>query len=60
MQEIKHLYKILKDKKGFCVELSKEVETSPLSLYNHWFGSFWNIPEKHKDLVLTKLKQKQL
>jgi len=60
MQEIKHLYKMLKDKKGFCTELSKEVETSPLSLYNHWFGSFWNIPEKYRQLVLTKLKEKQL
>jgi len=60
MQEIKHLYKMLKDKKAFCVELSKEVETTPLSLYNHWFGSFWAIPEKYQELVLTKLKEKFL
>jgi len=60
MQEIKHLYKMLKDKKAFCVELSKEVECTPLSLYNHWFGSFWTIPEKYQELVLTKLKEKQL
>lgn len=58
MNEIKSLYGKLKDKKSFCKELSKEVETSPLSIYNHWFGSFWAIPEKHQDLVLTKLKEK--
>ncbi len=58
MEEIKKLYKALKDKKAFCEELSKEVDyITPRSLYNHWFGSFWAIPEKHQDLVLTKLKQ---
>ena len=35
MKEIKILYGKLKDKKAFCTELSKEVETSPLSIYNH-------------------------
>ena len=57
MNEIKNLYGKLKDKKAFCKELSKEVETSPLSIYNHWFGSFWAIPEKHQGLVLSKLKE---
>lgn len=57
MKEIKLLYGKLKDKKAFCKQLSKEVEISPLSIYNHWFGSFWAIPEKHQDLVLTKLKE---
>ena len=60
MKEIKTLYGKLKDKKAFCTELSKEVEASPLSIYNHWFGSFWAIPEKHQDLVLSKLKDKTL
>lgn len=59
MKEIKILYGKLKDKKAFCTELSKEVETSPLSIYNHWFGSFWAIPEKHQDLVLKRLKNKE-
>lgn len=59
MKDIKIMYGKLKDKKSFCVELSKEVETSPLSIYNHWFGSFWAIPEKYQELVLTKLKEKQ-
>lgn len=59
MLEIKKLYGKLKDKKAFCIELSKEVDTSPLSIYNHWFGSFWSIPEKHQEIVLTKLKEKQ-
>lgn len=59
MKEIKTLYGKLKDKKAFCVELSKEVETSPLSIYNHWFGSFWAIPEKHQSIVLEKLLKKQ-
>lgn len=58
MKEIKTLYGRLKDKKAFCVELSKEVETSPLSIYNHWFGSFWSIPEKHQALVLEMLTKK--
>lgn len=58
MQEIKHLYKMLKDKKAFCTELSKEVGTSPRSIYNHWFGGFWAIPENQQDLVLTRLKEK--
>ncbi len=57
MNEIKTLYGRLKNKKAFCEELSKSVDTSPRSLYNHWFGSFWAIPEKHQDLVLEKLKQ---
>lgn len=57
MKEIKTLYGKLKDKKDFCTELSKEVEASPLSIYNHWFGSFWAIPEKHQYLVLSKLKE---
>lgn len=57
MKEIRALYMQLKDKKSFCLELSKEVDISPLSIYNHWFGSFWAIPEKHQDKVLSKLKQ---
>ena len=61
IDEIKFLYKRLKNKIAFCSELSSysEIETSEKSIYNHWFGSFWAIPEKHQDLVLTKLKEKQ-
>ena len=58
MKEIKELYGKLKDKKAFCEELSKLVDTSPRSIYNHWFGSFWAIPEKHQELVLKMLKEK--
>jgi len=60
MQEIKTLYGKLKDKKSFCVELSKLTGTGARSIYNHWFGGFWDCPEKHQELVLTKLKEKQL
>lgn len=58
MEEIKTLYKKLKDKKAFCEEISKLTETGARTIYNHWLGSFWSIPEKHQDLVLTKLKEK--
>lgn len=58
MKDIKIMYSKLKDKKSFCKELSKEVEISPLSIYNHWFGSFWAIPEKHQQLVLKMLNDK--
>jgi hypothetical protein len=59
MLEIKRLYGKLKDKRAFCIELSKEVETSAMSIYNNWFGPFWAIPNKHIDLVLEKLKEKE-
>jgi len=59
IQEIKHIYKMLKDKKPMCIELSKEVGIKPSSIYGSWFGSL-SIPEKHQELVLTKLKEKQL
>jgi len=59
MLEIKRLYGKLKDKKAFCLELSEFVETSPRSIYNHWFGGFWAIPNKYIDLVLEKLKEKE-
>ena len=58
MKEIKELYGKLKDKKAFCLELSEFVDTSPRSIYNHWFGAFWAIPEKYKALVLKMLKDK--
>jgi len=58
MEEIKILYKKLKDKKAFCEEISKETGTGARSIYNHWFGGFWDCPEKHQKLVLTKLKEK--
>jgi hypothetical protein len=60
MLEIKQLYGKLKDKKAFCLELSEFVETSPRSIYNHWFASFWAIPDKHIDLVLKMLKEKNV
>jgi len=62
LNEIKELYTKLKNKKSFCAELGtiEEVETGAMTIYNHWFGSFWAIPEKHQDLVLSKLKEKQL
>jgi len=57
-KEIKELYKKLKDKKAFCTEISTLTGTGARTIYNHWFGGFWDIPEKHQDLVLTKLKEK--
>ena len=59
MNEIKTLYSELKDKKAFCVELSEEVGTRAMTIYNHWFGTFWAIPEKHQSIVLEKLLKKQ-
>lgn len=59
MKEIKELYGKLKDKKAFCELISKESGTGARTIYNHWFGSFWSIPEKYQNLVLTKLKEKQ-
>jgi len=60
MLEIKHLYGMLKDKKAFCTEIAEITGIGARTIYNHWMASFWSIPEKHKDLVLTKLKEKQL
>lgn len=58
MKEIKTMYGKLKDKKAFCLDLSREVDTGAMTIYNHWFGSFWAIPEKYQEIVLTKLKEK--
>jgi len=60
MEEIKTLYKQLKDKKAFCELISKETGTGARTIYNHWLASFWDIPKKHQDIVLSKLKEKQL
>lgn len=57
MLEIKKLYGQLKDKKAFCELISKETGTGARTIYNHWFGGFWSIPDKHKDLVLRKLQE---
>lgn len=59
MNEIKQLYSELKDKKAFCLELSEEVGTRAMTIYNHWFGTFWAIPKKHQSIVLEKLLKKQ-
>lgn len=58
MQEIKHLYKMLKDKKAFCSEMSELTGTGARTIYNHWMGSFWSIPAEYQQLILTKLKEK--
>ena len=59
MLEIKKLYSQLKDKKDFCELISKETGTGARTIYNHWFGGFWSIPDKHEDLVLKRLKEKE-
>jgi len=51
---------MLKDKKAFCSEMSELTGTGARTIYNHWMGSFWSIPAEYQELVLTKLKEKQL
>lgn len=55
MQEIKKLYGRLKNKKAFCEMISGETGTGARTIYNHWFGGFWSIPERYQGLVLEKL-----
>jgi hypothetical protein len=37
-------------------KLAKELGRSPNTLRNHWFGSFWLIPEAHQAHVKKELE----
>jgi hypothetical protein len=60
--EIYNLYQQVKRKTEFIGALASEIERSPNSLRNHWFGNFWSIPAKEQAATkkfLNKYLKKQ-
>lgn len=54
---IRNLYLQLEDKAKFITAVSKEFGRKPGTLKNHWFSSFFAIPENYEDKVITMLQK---
>lgn len=54
---IKRHYVLINDKRGFCEKLGKVLGISGQSVFNHYFGTYLNIPEKNRELTLRELKK---
>ena len=59
-EEIKILYAKIHKKTDFIIEAAndKQIDKSPLTLRNHWFGNFWQIPQEYQDRVKHLLQKK--
>lgn len=56
LQNIKDLYKEVKAKTEFIKAAADDLNKSPLTLRQHWFGNFWSIPEEHQPRVVELLQ----
>tara|TARA_R100000935_G_scaffold19306_1_gene37203 strand:- start:393 stop:599 length:207 start_codon:yes stop_codon:yes gene_type:complete len=53
---IKNLYEQVNDKKGLILLLSEEFNVRPNSIRTNWFSTYWSIPLKHEQRVLSLLQ----
>lgn len=53
---IKELWKMVDKKTEFIQAAAEDLDKSPLTLRQHWFGSFWSIPEEHQPRIVELLQ----
>lgn len=58
IDNIKSLWEQIEDTNFMLMEIAKVVSRSPLTLMNHWFSRFWNIPAEYQDTVISMLQKK--
>lgn len=58
INNIKQLYGQLKHgtKTSFIELVAFDLVKSPLTIHNHWFARFWQVPEEHQDRVIELLQ----
>ena len=56
IDNIKHLYQTVKDKKTVREAVAEKCNISPLSVEKNWFSGHWSIPEKHQADVVEVLQ----
>ena len=56
-QNIKDLFRNVKNKTEFIELLSKEFDRKPASIRNNWFASFYSIPQEHEERVVELLQR---
>lgn len=56
-ENIQSLYRQLENKGGFIRAVSEEFNRKPGTLQNHWFSSFFSIPEEYEDRVIDMLQK---
>lgn len=54
---IKRHYALVNDKRGFCDKLGKKLGISGQSVFNHYFGTYLNIPAKNREVTLRELEK---
>lgn len=54
--DIKALWKQVKNKTDFIERLANDLEKSPLTLRQHWFGSFFAVPADLRVKVKTAIE----
>ncbi len=58
IQNIKNLYAQIDKKVDFLIELANDLDKSPNTMRNHWFGNFWSIPEEYQERVVELLQNR--
>lgn len=53
---IRNLYNQISKKREFISMAAADLNKSPLTLRQHWFGQFWNIPEEHQPRIVELLQ----
>lgn len=49
---IKDLYHKTNNKKELTILVAEHFSLNPVSIRNHWFGSFYQVPVKHQDKLI--------
>lgn len=57
LKKIQKEYKKVKHKTQFMIALADKLGKSRLTLKNHWFSSWWQIPEEYHEEVIRALKK---
>ena len=55
MERILAKYSQIKDKKGLCLDLSRDVKVNWATIYNHWLGKGGRVPFEHQDRFIKEL-----
>lgn len=53
IDNIKALYKQVGNKVRFITALSEVVGRRPMTIQNHWFRGFWNVPKDEEQRVIS-------
>ena len=49
---IKDLYHKTNNKKELTLLVAEHFSLNPVSIRNHWFGGFYQVPAKHQDKLI--------